>query len=200
MNDPRLHELLAGRWSPSAFDPSHELSEAELDTLLAAARWAPSWGNMQPWSLIVLQRGGPGHDVLVAQLRRGNLGWVPRASAVLIATVPTSFDGPGDPSSPWYDVGQASAHVTLQARAMRLEAHQFGGFDHEAVAEGLGVPSDRAVVAGIAVGRHAPQTVDASTEDGARLLEREARERRRKPTSEIAHLGRWGTPWTPDAD
>ncbi len=205
MNDPRLHELLAGRWSPSAFDPDCELSDEQLDTLVAAARWAPSWGNMQPWSLIVLRRGGPGWEVLTSHLTRGNFGWVPRASAVLLATAPVLAD-PDDPDDDgrhrlisWYDVGQASAHVTLQARAMGLEAHQFAGFDREAVAASLGVPEDRVIPAGIAVGRHAPETLDTSTEDGARVAEKESRVRRRNPASEFAHAGRWGTPWPPPA-
>jgi len=34
-----------------------------------------------------------------------------------------------------HDAGQAAAHLTFQARAMGLHAHQFAGFDHDALAE-----------------------------------------------------------------
>ena len=51
-----------------------------------------------------------------------------------------------------YDTGQAAAHLTLQARAMGLHAHQFAGFDKAAVADELGVPAYYKLMAGIAVG------------------------------------------------
>src|SRR5262249_62348344 len=47
---PLLHPLLAGRWSPTTFDASHQLAAAEIEALLEAARWAPSAGNSQPWA------------------------------------------------------------------------------------------------------------------------------------------------------
>ena len=38
---PLLHPLLAGRWSPASFDPSHDVAPDEILVLLEAARWAP---------------------------------------------------------------------------------------------------------------------------------------------------------------
>lgn len=195
MTDP----LLSGRWSPSVFDPAYEISDGELEQLLTAAQWAPSWGNSQPWAYVVLRRGTSGHDVLLRHLSRGNAGWVPRASVVLVATTQTGTapDGPdGKPGKEatdvyaWHDLGQATAHVTLEARALGLDAHQFAGFDHDAVAAALGVPAHRTVRSAVAIGRHAP----GSTDD-ERLLEREARPRRRKDLSEIAFGEEWGRPW-----
>ncbi|MGI8691307.1 MAG: nitroreductase family protein [Geodermatophilaceae bacterium] len=40
-----LHPLLASRWSPTTFDPSARVSPAEVESLLEAARWAPSAGT-----------------------------------------------------------------------------------------------------------------------------------------------------------
>jgi hypothetical protein len=37
-----LHPLLAGRWSPTTFDPSYVATPSEVATILEAARWAPS--------------------------------------------------------------------------------------------------------------------------------------------------------------
>lgn len=45
---PGLHPLLAGRWSPTVFDPSSDLTPSEVELLLEAARWAPSAGNSGP--------------------------------------------------------------------------------------------------------------------------------------------------------
>ena len=39
--DAPIHDLLAKRWSPRAFTDQN-ISEAQLELLLQAARWAPS--------------------------------------------------------------------------------------------------------------------------------------------------------------
>ena len=188
-----LAEPLRSRWSPSVFDDTHELSAEDLGALLGAAQWAPSAGNVQPWSFFVAERGNATHDVLVPLLSRGNSGWVPRASVVLIAMVQVGPDaeGNGGGDSTLYDLGQAAAHVTLQARAMGLHAHQFAGFDREAVATALGVPDHFRVLTGIAIGVHGdPADVDERTSA------REERERVRKPLASFVFDGGWGQPWS----
>ena len=127
-------------------------------------------------------------------LSRGNSGWVPRASAVLIvgAQLAPDEDGEGGykPFHAEYDTGQAAAHLTLQARAMGLHAHQFAGFDKAAVADELGVPAYYKLMAGIAVG------VRGTSDDvPERDREREHRVRRRRPLARVAHGPRWGVPW-----
>ncbi|MEI7443163.1 MAG: nitroreductase family protein, partial [Actinomycetes bacterium] len=37
-----LAELIRDRWSPRSFDPTHEISDQDLLSILEAARWAPS--------------------------------------------------------------------------------------------------------------------------------------------------------------
>lgn len=192
MNPVDIAEPLRSRWSPSVFDAAHELSDEELTRLLEAAQWAPSAGNRQPWRYVVAPRGSAAHQVLVPHLSRGNAGWVPRASAVLLSVAVLGTDGNdlGDIAIPLHDLGQASAHLTLQARAMGLHAHQFAGFDHDAVAAGLGQPDGVRLVAGIAVGmRGNPAEVDE------RDAEREHRVRTRRPLAESVYAERWGEPW-----
>jgi hypothetical protein len=76
---------------------------------------------------------------------------------------------------------------------MDLHAHQFGGFDREAVATGLGVPDYFRVLSGIAVGvRGNPAEVPEKDRD------REHRERRRRPLAEFAYGDAWGQPWRPE--
>lgn len=192
MNPVDIAEPLRSRWSPSVFDASHVLSDAEVTRLLEAAQWAPSAGNRQPWRYLVATRGSATHAVLVRHLSRGNSGWVPRASALFVSVVTLGDDGDERKDSwiPLHDVGQASAHLTLQAQAMGLHAHQFAGFDAAAVATELGVPDDARVVAGIAVGvRGNPAEVPE------RDAEREQRVRDRRPLAETAYGERWGEPW-----
>jgi nitroreductase len=190
-----LAEPMRSRWSPSVFDDTHVLEPAQVTALLTAARWAPSCGNAQPAHLVVAERGGPAHDVLVRHLSPGNSRWVPRASLVLVvgAQVAPDEDGEGGykPRHADYDTGQAAAHLTLQATAMGLHAHQFAGFDHEAVAAALGVPPHVRLLAGIAIGVRG-DPADVPADDAAR----DDRVRRRVPLAARVHGDRWGTPWS----
>lgn len=189
-----LAEPMRSRSSPSFFDVTHELSADQIRLLLLAAQWAPSCGNAQPGSFVVAERGAPSHGVLTRHLSRGNSTWVPRASAVFIAVTQFAPDERGEggtkPRYADYDLGQAAAHLTLQAVAMGLAAHQFAGFDKDGVAAGLGVPAYCRVMTGIAVG--VPGHPDDVPEDEADRLHRE---RRRRPISALAYGDRWGVPW-----
>ncbi|WP_028661371.1 nitroreductase family protein [Nocardioides insulae] len=189
-----LAEPLRDRWSISVYDDQHTLSGEQVETLLHAAQWSPSAGNRQPWAFFVAQRGTPAHKALVEYLSRGNSRWVPRASAVFITAAQIAPDpegeGPTEPAYSFYDLGQAAAHLTIQAHSMGLRVHQFNGFDTGALAEELGVPAWWRVMSGIAVGVHGDPA-----EVSERDAEREQRVRRRKPLRDIARGDTWAEPW-----
>ena len=190
-----LSEPLRSRWSPSVYDDAHTLTRVEIDQLLHAAQWAPSAGNSQPWVFFVCERGSANHDRLVARLSRGNSGWVPRASVVFVTAAQVSTgdepDAPAYSDYALYDVGQAAAHLTLQARSMGLHSHQFAGFDHEALAADLGLPATHVLLTGIAVGVQGdPASVDERT------AARDVRLRERGGLDAIARAGTWAEPWT----
>lgn len=193
-----IAEPMRSRWSPSIFDDQHVLSGDEITTILHAAQWSPSSGNSQPWAFVVAERGSLSHGVLVPHLSRGNSGWVPRASVVLVTATQTAPDEEGNGGRSeelaYYDLGQAAAHITLQVRSMGLHAHQFGGFDKEAVAAGLGVPPHFRVLSGIAIGRRG-DPADVPERD----REREQRDRVRRPLTDFVHGAAWGQTWGGDA-
>lgn len=191
-SDPRILDLLRERRSPSVFDPHHELSDTDLTALLEAARWSPSCGNAQPWAFVVCRRGDEAHGHLTVALSRGNSGWVPSASAVLVTVARTTPDG-GKPSFAdyaRYDLGQAVAHLCIQAASLGLGVHQFAGFDHDELTAAYGVPPEWTVVSGVAIGR--PWPVAERRDVDASMAEREHRERKRKPLSQIAFGARFG--------
>src|SRR5437870_3823158 len=159
MRPDALTPLLSRRWSPTIFDTQHEVTDEELGLLLAAAQWAPSAGNSQPWAFIVCRRGDLNHDRFTKYLSRGNAGWVPRASVVLVTLVQTATE-PGEDAPSYsdyaeYDVGQAAAHITVQAVSLGLGVHQFAGFDHVAVTREFAIPEHYKVLTGMAIGKHA---------------------------------------------
>ena len=199
-----LAEPMRSRWSTRVFDADHELGDDQLELLLRAAQWAPSWGNLQPWALVVARRGGAAHEALVPRLSRGNSTWVPRASVVLVTAARVAPDPGADSAdadtadtggfkgenSACYDLGQAAAHLTLQAVAMGLQAHQFAGFDREGLGHDLGVPPWFRVLSGIAVGRHGDPA-----EVSERDREREGRPRVRRGLAGLVHVDTWGQAW-----
>src|SRR5262245_37706608 len=108
-----LHALLSSRWSPTTFDATYELTPADVDLLLDAARWAPSAGNSQPWAFVVARRGDPTHGRLLRHLTGSSARWAGAAS-LLVANLAHRYVEETD----WeysefslYDLGQAVAHM-----------------------------------------------------------------------------------------
>lgn len=191
----RLAAPMRDRWSPVVLDPDRPVAAEDLALCLEAARWAPSAGNSQPWAFLVVERDGPGWDELVGSLSRGNLDWVPHAPAVVLGAVRVAR-APGEEKDvsahAAYDLGQAVAHLVLQATALGLATHQIAGFDRAGLGPVLGLPEWWALWVGVAVGHRGDP--DAPGTD-PRNREREARERVRRPLAESVHAGRWGEPW-----
>lgn len=190
----RLAEPLRSRASISVFDPSHELTRGQVETLLQAARWATSGGNSQPWRFVVALRGDAAHEVLLRSLTRGNAGWVPAASAVVIGLAKVGPE-PGEERAPhrdyaFYGLGAAMAHLSVQAHLMGLSDHQFAGFDHALVAAELQVPEWAAVTAAIALGMPGDHA-----EADPSAVEKESRPRERRGLDEIAFTDRFGNPF-----
>jgi len=153
-----LHPLLAGRWSPTKFDPAHEIGQHEIEVLLQAARWAPSAGNSQPWAFIVARRGTAEHARLVRYLAGSSAAWAPNAS-LLVANLSHRLVEDTD----WefsefsvYDLGQAVAHMSIQAQALGMHARQFRAFDRDGIATEFAVPKHWEVTTLAAIGRAAP--------------------------------------------
>jgi nitroreductase len=156
--DHSLHPLLAGRWSPTRFDPAHEIAHDEIEVLLEAARWAPSAGNSQPWAFIVARRGTADHGRLTRHLAGSSATWAPSAG-LLVANLSHRLVEDTD----WefsefsvYDLGQAVAHMSIQAQALGLHVRQFRAFDRDGIATEFAVPEHWEVTTLAAIGRAAP--------------------------------------------
>ena len=154
-HEPVLHPLLAGRWSPTTFDPSYEATASEVDTILEAARWAPSAGNSQPWAFITGRRADPIHARLTRHLTGSSSAWAPSASLLIANLCHRYVDGTDWEYSEFahYDLGQAVAHMTLQAHALGLYARQFRAFNRTAMAAEFAVPKHWEVTTMTAFGR-----------------------------------------------
>lgn len=187
-----IHELIANRWSGRAYDASQAVSQAQLLSLLEAARWAPSCFGDQPWRYVVcnkadhLQAWQAAFDCLVP----GNQGWAVNAPVLLLICADTLFSHNDKPNK-WaaYDTGAATENLCLQATALGLMAHQMGGFDADKARAAFKVPERYQILAMVSIGVQAP--VESLTGEA---LTRETAERSRKPLNELFFNGVWSQP------
>lgn len=128
-------DVLAGRWSPRAYDTENAIDEAKLSAALEAARWAPSAYNLQPWRFIVARRGTALHAQVVDSLVEFNQLWAANAAVLIVAVAETESEDGNAISHAIYDLGQAVAHFSVQAHNDGLLVHQMSGFDPEVVRE-----------------------------------------------------------------
>lgn len=136
-----LHPLLATRYSTRAFDPSGKLTDDQVTALLEAARWAPSSGNTQPSRFIVARRDSPVFTRVLATLRPGNQQWA-RHAALLLVAVRVTANAKGPLPHAAYDLGQAMAHLVVQAQAEGLTVRQMAGFSPAAVSTEFNLPEE----------------------------------------------------------
>ncbi|GAA2812880.1 nitroreductase family protein [Kitasatospora aburaviensis] len=152
-----IHPLLAARFSPSAFDPSAAVDDHALGLLLEAARWAPSAGNSQPWGFFTSRPGEPEHRRVVPHLAPSSARWATGAGLLVVTLTRRHVDDTPLLFSEFadYDLGQAVAHLTLQAQAMGLAARQFRAFDLDGLTRELRPGPGWAIVSMVAVGKAA---------------------------------------------
>lgn len=171
---------LSERWSPRSFDPDASVSDAQLAALLEAARWAPSASNNQPRRFLVARRGTREFETLVSALVGFNAAWAHNASVLIVGIAETStVEGDKRPYSE-YDLGQAIAHLGVQAHAEGLHIHQMAGVDWSKLVAAFELTPNLKPMVVVAVG-----SVDEAHKLPEALAERETAPRTRLPLDEL---------------
>jgi nitroreductase len=154
-NAVELHPLLHGRFSPLSFDPDVVISAEHVDRLLEAARWAPSAGNSQPWGFVTALRGSAEHDMISRRLAPSSARWAPTASLLIVNIAHRTIENSDIEYSEFsdYDLGQAVAHLTLQAQALGWACRQFRAFDLDGLSDDLRIAPGWRIRSMTAVGR-----------------------------------------------
>lgn len=190
-----IHELLARRWSPRAFDASKRVTREQVLALVEAARWAPSCFGDEPWRVIVWDRARDAASWQKAFdcLAESNQAWVKNTSLLFAVGADPLFHHNGKDNR-WaqYDSGAAGMSLCLQAAALGLAAHQMGGFDAQKLREAFGIPAPISLMSMIAVGHQAAPEVLAGE-----VREREIAPRKRRVLGETFFEGEWGVPIKP---
>lgn len=189
-----IHDLLARRWSPRAYDPKRPVSREHLKVLLEAGRWAPSCNGDEPWRYLIWDKGRDpqGWQKAFDCLNENNKKWVKNVPLLMLSCAGSIFGATGKPNR-WtqHDTGAASVSMALQAVAQGLIVHQMGGWDVEKARAAFDIPADYTPMAMIAVGYQAePDTID-----DPEVKKKELTPRARKPLAERFFEGGWGKPY-----
>ena len=186
-----VHDIIARRWSPRAFDAGKPVNREQLISMLEAARWAPSCFGDEPWRYLVWDK----NSNLAAWQRafdclgEFNQQWVKNAPILMLATASHTFRHNGKPNA-WhmYDTGASSENICLQATSLGLFAHQMGGFDADKIRQEFDIPKEFACLAMIAVGYQT--SPDVLPKD---LEEKEVADRTRRPLEECFFENSWNS-------
>lgn len=168
-----ISPIFLERWSPRAFT-GEDIPEAEMLTILDAARWAPSSYNVQPWRFLYARRGTPNFARFLNILNEFNRGWAHTASAILIIASKKTSMAPGATqalpnATHSLDTGAAWGYLALQASLSGWQAHGLGGIDRELARRELKIPDDYTVEAGAVIGRPGDKSVLPASLQGGEM-------------------------------
>jgi len=131
------------------------VSDKDLETVLEAARWAPSWANNQCWRFIIV-RDPEIKERIANTLPPDNRALTAIRTAPILIVVCAKIGRSGyirgeqvrEQGDYWFmfDVGLAMQNLTLAAHSLGLGTVHVGWFDAKRVREILGVPEGTAVV------------------------------------------------------
>jgi nitroreductase len=182
-----VHDFIAERWSPRAFSDKPVAPDV-LQSLFEAARWAPSSSNEQPWAYMAATKDDAENFAkLVSALVPSNVTWAQHAPVLALAVAELAFAKSGTPNrNAQYDVGAASAWLTVEATSRGLFVHQMGGYDHDKARQVFQIPAGWEPIAAMAIGY--PGDPDSLPQP---LRDREVAPRTRKPISQFVMSGSW---------
>jgi len=181
--DHDILDIFPRRWSPRAMS-GEAVSDAELERLFEAARWAPSSYNEQPWRFLYAKRGTAHWETFFGLLVEANQAWAKNAGALILIISKQRFSKNDKPNPVHvFDAGSAWENLALQGANMGLVVHGMAGFDQDRAPKALNIPDGWTICAMAAVGK--PGEIDDLPENFRGMESPNGR----KPVSEIAIEG-----------
>jgi nitroreductase len=190
LTDYPIHELLAERWSPYAFQ-DRPVSQADLRSLFEAARWSASSYNEQPWSYLVATKENPDHfQQLLSCLVEANQIWAQNASVLALGIASLRFTRNNQENkAAIHDLGLASGNLVVEATARGICVHEMIGILPDKARDLFDIPENFEAWTAMAIGyRGDPITLPDA------LKERDLSPRQRKPLDQFVFSGKWGNP------
>ncbi|MEH2199998.1 nitroreductase family protein [Nostoc sp.] len=190
LTDYPIHELLAERWSPYAFE-DRPVSQADLRSLFEAARWSASSYNEQPWSYLVATKENPDHfQQLLSCLVEANQIWAQNAPVLALGIASLRFTRNNQENkAAIHDLGLASGNLVVEATARGICVHEMIGILPDKARDLFDIPEGFEAWTAMAIGYQG----DPITLPDA-LKERDLSPRQRKPLDQFVFSGKWGNP------
>jgi nitroreductase len=180
-------EAIRKRCSLKAHLSGRKIEPERIETVLDAARLAPSARNKQPWRFVVVQ-GREAVETLVQAAFPGPSSIVAQAPVVIVTCARPGDDVMIDGKEYYlFDVGLAVGNMVLAATDLGLVTHLMASFNEAEVKRVLHIPDDVRVVIVTPLAYPPGASYDEAAEE--RLGQRT-----RKDLKEVAYLNRWGEP------
>lgn len=149
-----LLDVIRSRRTVRSYSPDEPPpSKAVLQTLLDAARWAPTPGNAQSWRFVVIQ-----DESRIVELRNFSPGLLGKPPVVIVILSDTRvFRKRGIPNAEIdilaaEEAAMAAQNIILTTEALGLGSAVVGSFSKPAVQELLNCPQDVVPILLVAVG------------------------------------------------
>ena len=135
IEETKVNALFRQRRSGRAYDASRPVTDADLQALLEAARWAPSGNNHQPWRYVIGRKGDATYESLRELVMPFNIVWAQHAPVLILTafvTHSTNRTGESVPNrTAMHDLGMANISIALEATNRGLMTHMMGGFNYD---------------------------------------------------------------------
>lgn len=166
------------------------IEDAEIMSMVEAARLSASCFNNQPWRMIFC-RGGPALAGVKEALAKGNV-WATRADTIVVIAARGPDDCQLSDRRDYYgfDCGLAVGQMLLRATELGIVAHPIAGYEPAKVRAALGIPDEFVIVTLVICGY--PGTDDSLLSEKQKGWE--AARPERKPVGENFFVDRWGQP------
>lgn len=155
MDPEKLLHLIKGRRSVRSFDQNYQIPSQVLDSLVEAARWAPSAGNLQPLEIILISNEDTKLSLVSAAYGQEFLD---HCSIVMVmaANIPRTEAKYKERGKNLYclqDVAAATQNVLLLVHAMELGSCWVGAFNEQEVSRICKLPKEVRPIVMIAIGK-----------------------------------------------
>jgi nitroreductase len=155
------------------------LEASDIEAILEAGRWTGSSKNTQQWGFVAVT----GRDALDRLATAGSFTGPLKEAALAIALVRL-------PEGSDFDIGRAAQNMMLAAAARGIASCPITLHDSDRAHEVLSVPADHGFRWAIAFGKADPGSLP-----GQFAATRRRGFGGRRPLSDVAHRGTFGTPW-----
>lgn len=186
-----ISDCILNRWSPRAMS-GESITDAELNALFEAARWAQSSYNNQPWCFVYAKRETPQWQPIFNLMVDFNKGWAKNAAVLIVVASRNLFEYNNKPSRTHsFDTGAACENLALQGYLNGLVVHGMEGFDYDAAKKVLQFPEEYTIEAMFAVGK--PGDITTLSPELQKREERSGRKR----IEEFVFEGSFSPPTSP---